>query len=398
VNTRLTAPARRSAGRGPGAKPAWRAARLALGTASALGLGRFAYGLILPAMAERLRWDLARAGTMTTANGLGYLAGALATAALARRLGVASTYRLGMVLCAIALAATAASAHYPALLAGRTVAGFGGALVFIAGAVLAPTAVYFAGTGAGIVLSAAVVPPLLGQHPQRWPLAWAILAAAAALAAAASWTAAGPVPVAGADRPAASVRRLWPVAIVYLLFAAGYIAYITFLSAYLADRHASTGQTTLTWVLLGLAVIAAPALWQRPIRQWPGGRTLGALLAGIAGAAALALLAPVPAMVIVSAVTYGVAFMAVPAAVTALVRATTTPERLTGTLSAFTVIFAAGQMAGPWLAGDLADHTTAGATLGWTATLCAAGAIVAIIAVRERQTLDLPGATPTGAA
>jgi len=172
--------------------PRWRSARLALGTASALGLGRFAYGLVLPAMAEDLRWDLARAGAMTTANGLGYLTGAVVAAPLARRLGVAATFRLGMVLCTAALAATATSARYPALLAGRTLAGFAGALVFIVGAVLAPTTVYFAGTGIGIVLSGAAIPPLVDQHPQRWPLAWAGLAVAAGLAAAASWPAARP--------------------------------------------------------------------------------------------------------------------------------------------------------------------------------------------------------------
>ncbi|MBE1490128.1 YbfB/YjiJ family MFS transporter [Plantactinospora soyae] len=359
----------------------WRSARLALGTASALGLGRFAYGLVLPAMAEQLRWDLARAGAMTTANGLGYLVGATATAALARRLGVAATFRLGMVLCTVALAATAISAHYPALLAARAVAGFAGAMVFIAGAVLAPTTVYFAGTGLGIVLSGAVIPPLLDQHPQRWPLAWAGLAVAAGVAAAVSWTAARPTTAVSGGQPASSVRRLWPVAVVYLLFAAGYIAYITFLSAYLADRHASTTQTTLTWVLLGLAVMVAPGLWQRPIRYWPGGRILAVLLGTIAGAAALVLLQPVPAVVIVSALTYGATFMAVPAAVTALVRAATPPEKLTSTLSTFTVIFAVGQMAGPWLAGALADQTTAGAILGWTAALCGTGAVLAVTTV-----------------
>jgi predicted MFS family arabinose efflux permease len=363
--------------------PRWRSARLALGTASALGLGRFAYGLVLPAMAEQLRWDLARAGAMTTANGLGYLAGAMATAALARQLGVAATFRLGMVLCTVALAATATSAHYPALLAARTVAGFAGALVFIAGAVLAPTTVYFAGTGLGIVLSGAAIPPLLDQHPQRWPLAWAGLAVAAGLAAAVSWTAAQPMTTSNGGQSATSVRRLWPVAVVYLLFAAGYIAYITFLSAYLADRHASMTQTSLTWVLLGLAVMAAPRLWQRPITYWPGGRILAVLLGIIAGAAALVLLQPIPPVVIVSALAYGAAFMAVPAAVTALARAATPPETLAGTLSTFTVIFAVGQMAGPWLAGVLADHTTAGATLGWTTALCGTGAILAATTVTQ---------------
>jgi len=328
-------------------------------------------------MAEQLRWDLARAGAMTTANGLGYLTGAVVTAALARRLGVAATFRLGMVLCPVALAATAASTHYPTLLAGRALAGFAGALVFIAGAVLAPTTVYFAGTGLGIALGGAAIPPLVDQHPQRWPMAWVGLAVAAGLAAAVSWTAARPTTTTIGGRRATTVRRLWPVAVVYLLFAAGYIAYITFLSAYLVDQHASTAQTTLTWVLLGLAVMAAPNLWQRPIAHWPGGWILAVLLCIIACAAALVLLEPHPAVVIVSALAYGATFMAVPAAVTALVRDATPSESLTGALSAFTVIFALGQMAGPWLAGALADHTSAGATLGWTAALCGAGAVLA---------------------
>ena len=359
----------------------WRSARLALGTASALGLGRFSYGLLLPAMAEQLRWDLARAGTMTTANGLGYLIGAMVTAGVARRLGIAATFRLGMALCAVALAATATSASYPALLAGRALAGFAGALVFIAGAVIAPTVVYFAGTGLGIVLSGAAIPPLLDQHPERWPLAWAILAVAAGVATAVSWTAARPTVTTTGGLQAVPVRLLWPVALAYLLFAAGYITYITFLSAYLADQHASTTQTMLTWTLLGVAVVAAPALWQRPIAHWPGGRILAVLLGTIAGAAGFALVKPSPPVVIVSALAYGATFMAVPAAVTVIVRAATPPGRLTGTLATFTIIFAAGQMAGPWLAGALADHTTSSATLGWTAALCGTGAILAAAAV-----------------
>jgi MFS family permease len=40
------------------------------------------------------------------------------------------------------------------------------------------------------------------------------------------------------------------------------------------------------------------------------------------------------------------------------------------------VVFAAGQMAGPYLAGALADRYGTGATLAWTAVLCAAGAAV----------------------
>jgi len=40
------------------------------------------------------------------------------------------------------------------------------------------------------------------------------------------------------------------------------------------------------------------------------------------------------------------------------------------------VVFAAGQMADPYLAGALADHYGSAATLAWTAALCGAGAVV----------------------
>ena len=50
---------------------------LALGSAIALGLARFSYGLLLPIMREDLVWSYLVAGTMNTANALGYLIGAL---------------------------------------------------------------------------------------------------------------------------------------------------------------------------------------------------------------------------------------------------------------------------------------------------------------------------------
>ena len=41
-------------------------------------------------------------------------------------------------------------------------------------------------------------------------------------------------------------------------------------------------------------------------------------------------------------------------------------------------MFAVGQMAGPYLAGLLADSYGAGATLVWTAALCAAGSVASL--------------------
>jgi len=342
-------------------------------------------------MRSELHWSLAQAGTLTTANSLGYLLGAVAAAPVARLLGVAVTFRLGMVLTATALAVNAVTGRgYAALLVIRLVAGLAGALVFITAGVIAsraaarartaaPLTICFAGAGLGIAISGAVLPPLLGHHPGRWPLGWGVLAAAAGLATIISWTAAEggrEGGTAGAVIHLRSVARLWPVALAYLLFAAGYIAYITFLSAYLADHHAGVGQVALTWALLGLAAVAAPALWSRPISAWRGARALAALLAGLSAASALALVTTAPAAVAGSAIGYGVTFLGVPAAITALNRAAVAPSDWTGALAAFTVVFAVGQTAGPYLAGALADRYGTGATLAWTAALCGTGAVI----------------------
>ncbi|TQS23050.1 YbfB/YjiJ family MFS transporter [Microbispora hainanensis] len=406
----------------PARRQTRQAVLLALGTASALGLARFAYGLLLPAMRDELHWSLAEAGAMSTGNGLGYLLGALVTAVVVRRLGTAATFRWGMVLTALSLAVTATSDAYPVLLAARAGAGAAGAAVFITGGVIAsrlaaragsgtPITVYFAGTGLGIVLGGLGIPPL----GDRLHLAWAGLGVAAGLAALLSWgpARAGDEPEtdrkaragkeARADQKARAgqkaqarepraatagqvhVRPLWGIALAYLLFATGYITYITFLSAYLADRHAPLGQVVLTWTALGLAVIAAPALWSRPTAAWPGTRALAVLLGLLSSGAALAMAAPAPPVVLASAIVYGATFMGVPAAVTALIKANTPSADWTATLAAFTTIFAAGQTAGPWLAGLVADHTSTAATLAWTAILCAAAAVVAAFAAPSRR-------------
>ncbi|WP_327087768.1 YbfB/YjiJ family MFS transporter [Nonomuraea sp. NBC_01738] len=376
------------------------AIRLAFGTAAALGLGRFAFGLLVPAMRDDLGWSLGEAGAMSTANGAGYLVGALLTTLVVHRLGTA--FRAGMVVTALAMAASALTADFTALLALRAVAGVAGAAVFVTGGVLAtrlaaraassaPLTTYFAGAGLGIVFSGALIPALGAD----WRPAWLALALAGAVATAVSWGAAeapvdapeapelsesGPKALEAGGPPRARVLGLWRVALAYVLFAAGYITYITFLSAYLAERHASVVEVSGTWVAMGLAVIAAPAMWNGPIARWPGNRVLALVLAVLGGGAALALVAPwaVP----LSAVVYGLTFMAVPAAVTALIRYGTRPVDWTATIAVFTTLFAAGQSVGPWLAGLLADHTTTEATLAWTAVLCTAAALVAMTAGR----------------
>jgi len=118
---------------------------LAMGPTVARGLARFAYALL-----RTDPWDgHSTAGVMSTANALGYyLAGALAGAPLGRRVGSRAAFVGELVVTALALVASAASANLGLLLVLRVVAGARHgprrAAVLLG--------VYFAGGGAGIAV------------------------------------------------------------------------------------------------------------------------------------------------------------------------------------------------------------------------------------------------------
>jgi Permeases of the drug/metabolite transporter (DMT) superfamily len=59
------------------AHPAWLILILSLAPTIGLGIGRFAYALVLPDMRDALGWSYSAAGFMNTINAVGYLAGAL---------------------------------------------------------------------------------------------------------------------------------------------------------------------------------------------------------------------------------------------------------------------------------------------------------------------------------
>jgi len=338
-------------------------------------------------MSRDLGWSLTDAGIQGAANGLGYLVGALGTAAIVRRIGTAAAFHWGMVVTAVALAATAVSGDFVFLMMVRVVAGTAGAIVFIVGGVIASrissraaVPIYFAGAGLGVMFAGVTV-PVVGDD---WRLAWILLGSAAAVATLASWWAAGRGGDTAQDAGRADVCALWGVALAYFLFAAGYITYITFLSAFLAEGNAPEWQVMVFWTALGLAVISGPPLWSRAIATWPEQRVLVVILAVLSGGASLALVSRHPLVMLASVLVYGAAFMGVPAATTALIRSSIPPSRWTATLAAFTVIFALGQSVGPWAAGQLANGGGTGTTIVWTAVLTGLAAATALLAVRSR--------------
>jgi predicted MFS family arabinose efflux permease len=85
---------------------------LSLAPIIGLGIGRFAYSLVLPDMRDSLGWSYSAAGFMNTINAAGYLAGALVAAKLIKRIGLAATVRRATFLCVMALALCALSGNF----------------------------------------------------------------------------------------------------------------------------------------------------------------------------------------------------------------------------------------------------------------------------------------------
>jgi predicted MFS family arabinose efflux permease len=346
---------------------------LSAGAAVALGFSRFAYALLLPPMREDLGWSYVEAGALNTANGAGYIVGALVTAWIARKWGTARVFLAGFSVSVLILLLTAAATRFSTLFVLRIVGGASTALTFILGAGLAAAicpmqsprrrgtlvGLYVAGASIGILFAGAAIPIVLQGSVQRWPEGWVALGLIGAATLPAAWGAARNVPepvgrgIAVLD--ISEFRQLAPTFVGYSLFGAGYVGYMTFIIALLQKQGSSSGQVTLFWFVLGLVSAVSTLLW---------GRALGACKAGLGPALVFAatmlgalpvLLHPGPTAMFLSAFLFGGSFLAGPTSITIVAQRQLPPSSWTAAISLLTVGFALGQAAGPALAGAISD-------------------------------------------
>ena len=355
---------------------------LSMGAAVSLGITRFSYGLLLPPMRADLGWSYTLAGAMNTANAAGYLLGALMTPALMRRVGPVRLLVWGAVWASLFMAASGFFTSAPALLLQRLLAGLASAWVFVAGGLLAARlgtlqpsrggfllGLYYGGTGFGITLSALLVPPVLqaaAGEAHGWAWAWWVLAlasfagtavlgyAAHAMPSAASASASAASPQAAAAQPARLHRFGWALA-GYAFFGAGYIGYMTFVIALLREQGASPGSITMFYALLGVACVASSRLWAGLLDRFHGGQPQAVLNALLGMATVLPVLSAASPVTLVSGLMFGGVFLSVVASTTALVRHNLPADQWATGISAFTIVFALGQIVGPTVTGWISD-------------------------------------------
>jgi predicted MFS family arabinose efflux permease len=261
--------------------PAFNVWRGTLAGASAslvgIGLARFAYTPLLPAIVSAHWFPASTAAYLGAANLGGYLAGALAGGWLARRFDATFVLRAMMLLVTVAFVACAFPVSFLWFFGWRFASGLaGGALMVLA----APTVLahvtpsrkgfasgaIFSGIGLGIAASGTIVPILLRQGLMQTWLGLAAISLALTAVAWNGWPGRGESAVQhtahhrghGRSYPAASMRALYTE---YALNAVGLVPHMIFLVDFVA-RGLGKGLDAGAqyWVLFGLGAIVGPLL------------------------------------------------------------------------------------------------------------------------------------------
>jgi len=352
----------------------FRIALLALGPALGLGVARFAYGLLLPAMKQDRGWTYSQAGWMNTINAIGYIIGAVTAAAVARRLGASRTYGLGALVTVLAVLALGATDDFTTLSALRLLSGISGAWIFVAGGAIAAAiaaghpdrsqmllGLFYAGAGFGIAFTGLLVPQWLDlSGAASWRTVWLLLGTIGAVFAIAGYSATAPAGMRGQERhvhaPYSPLRHIWILA-AYTAFGAGSIGYMTFMVAYLSSTGQPASHVTAFWMAIGLSAMTAPWLWSRLFARSRDARAFAILVGINAFGAIIPLVSMSFPIVLLSAVVFGAVFFAIVAATTDFVRRNVVKSSHTVAIGVFTVVFGVGQTLGPLAIGVITDMT-----------------------------------------
>jgi predicted MFS family arabinose efflux permease len=337
-----------------------------------MGIGRFAFTPILPAMRDAFDLSATDLGTLASANYLGYLLGALAAATPLALRWRRQIVQGGMLLVIAVTAGMALTTAMPAWLVLRFVAGLAsaGVFVFASAAVIGwfvqqkrPDLVgfFFSGVGLGIASSGAVI--LLVQRfagGQAWRAEWlgAALLAVLLVTPSLRWLPQETLGAAAQPRSAGAPRAIslpmLLLAVAYFLGGVGYIVAGTFIVAIVSAVPGLEELGAGAWILVGLAALPSTPLWTRVAARIGRMTSLGLAYLLMALSLLLPGLIASPAAAVVSTLLFGATFIAFGALAVAEAQALSPPQQAARTIALLTVIFGLGQVAGPLLAASLA--------------------------------------------
>jgi MFS family permease len=357
---------------------------------AALGLGRFGYTSILPAMQAGLGLSNTQTGELQSWNLLGYLlaavfAGLLATRHSPRLVIAAALFVAGLGMILTGLIPALGGARL-----GRFLAGVGGAGANLPalGLVSAWFGARRRGLAAGIVVSGSslglmvtgpLVPIVLARYGEHgWRVAWYALGAAAlaimllaVLLLRDAPADLGLAPLGGTEAERGAPRAagaawgqlwaspmLWQLALLYFAFGFSYVIYATFfIRALVGEGGFGAREAGVLWLQIGILSTASGFLWGGISDRW--GRRLALMgVFALQGASFLAFGWSLGrAVVYLSAVLFGLTAWGVPALMAAVLGDAFGARLASAALGVLTLALGTGQVIGPYFAGWMADAT-----------------------------------------
>lgn len=244
-----------------------------------IGLGRFAYTPLIPALIAAEWFEASVVFYLGAANLAGYLAGAVLARPMAARWAPGTVLRLMMVLATLSAFASATPVSFWWFFAWRFVAGLtGGVLMVLAASTVLPHVpaarrglaggVIFTGVGLGIAASGTLVPLMLEVGLMQ---TWIGLGALSALLTVSAWGGwPGESVPAGVQTPRTGARpepmvlgglALIGIYIAYGLNAFGLVPHMLFLVDFVArGLDAGVAAGGLYWVLFGIGAMCGPVV------------------------------------------------------------------------------------------------------------------------------------------
>jgi sugar phosphate permease len=365
---------------------------LAVGTLvvfGALGLARFGYTVVLPAMQVGLGMDNTQAGALATSNLIGYLALSVLGGALAARFGPRSVITIGLILAGGGMLLTSmVDAILPAAL-WRAVTGIGSGASNVP--VMALLAAWFAsrrrglatgiaatGSSIGLIFVGPLVPRILTTFAERgWRISWLLFGGTTLVIALLAWlllrdrpedlglqplgeTEVNHTPV---DRTAAldwgrvyRAAEVWHLGLVYVAFGFSYIIYLTFFTKFLISEggYSQAGAGSL-FMTMGWFSLLCGLVWGAVSDVIGRKRTLTIVYLFHALAFSMFGLWREPAGFTISAILFGITAWSIPAIMAATCGDVLGPRLAPAALGFITLFFGVGQAIGPSVAGAMAD-------------------------------------------
>ena len=381
---------------------------------SCLGLGRFSLGMLLPSMGMSLDLNYSQMGLIGTGNFVGYMISVVLAGLIARAIGARWTITIGLVLVGGSMVLISRAMGFLGVMTLYVATGIGSGLAnvpmmglvshwFLKSNRGRAAGIMLSGNGIAIVFTGLLIPWINATiGAEGWRTGWLIIGVVSlfiAMVAAALLrnepAEKGLLPLGEADTsttltsPETGKRKKsnkWTMihlGCIYSFFGATYVVYATFIVTAMVNERGFGENTAGTfWAVVGgLSILSGPLFGWLSDRL---GRKIGMIVVYILFTLSYVLVAadlPNP-FLYASIGIFGLAVWSIPTIMSAAVGDYTGPVQAVKAFGFITLLFGAGQITGPALAGFLADITGTFSMAFWLCAALTASAVILTLFLR----------------